>query len=187
MRLIFMGPPGAGKGTQAKVIADYFGIPQISTGDILRSAIQNGTSLGLEAKKFMDAGELVPDAVVIGIVRDRVVQPDTTTGYILDGFPRTTEQAEALKKILADLGKGLDAAINIDVAEAELVRRLLDRAQIEGRADDTEPVIKNRLMNYEKQTRPLIDYYRKEGLLRQIDGVGAMEEITGRIKAALRA
>jgi adenylate kinase len=186
MRLIFMGPPGAGKGTQAKVIANHFGIPQISTGDILRGAIQNGTSLGLEAKKFMDAGELVPDEVVIGIIRERLQEDDAQKGYILDGFPRTTEQAEALKGILSDLGSNLDAAINIDVNDDELVRRLLERAEIEGRADDTEPVIKNRLKNYQNQTKPLIDYYRNEGLLKEIEGVGAMEEITGRIQAALK-
>lgn len=182
-----MGPPGAGKGTQAKVIADHYGIPQISTGDIFRSAIQNGTAFGLEAKKYMDAGDLVPDEVVIGVVRERLSEDDTKNGYILDGFPRTTQQAEALKGILSDLGTSLDAAVNIDVAEDELVRRLLERAQIEGRADDTEPVIKTRLKNYEDQTRPLIDYYRKEGLLKEIDGVGAMEEITNRIQSALKS
>src|SRR5690606_14961015 len=132
-------------------------IPQVSTGDILRGAIQNGTTLGLEAKRFMDAGELVPDEVVIGIIRERLSMEDAGGGYILDGFPRTAQQAEALKQILAELGSSLDAALNIDVAQEELVRRLLERAQIEGRADDTEPVIKNRLKNYENQTRPLID------------------------------
>ena len=176
-----MGPPGAGKGTQAKQIADRFGIPQISTGDILRSAIKAGTEMGLKAKSFMDAGKLVPDEVVIGIVRDRLKEADVQKGYILDGFPRTIEQADALKTLLAALHQELDAALNIGVPAPELVQRLLKRAQAEGRADDTEPVIRQRLETYENQTRPLVDYYRNEGLLREIDGTGTMQEITSRI------
>ncbi len=185
MRLLFMGPPGAGKGTQAKVIADELRVPQISTGDILRNAIKNGTKMGLEAKSYMDQGKLVPDSVVIGIIRDRLQEPDAASGYILDGFPRTIEQANALKALLSGMGQKLDAALNLAVRSEELVARLLDRAKKEGRADDTEPVIKQRLKTYEDQTQPLIDYYRSEGLLREVDGLGSLEDITGRIRRAL--
>ena len=142
-----MGPPGAGKGTQAVIIAKEKNIPQISTGDMLRAAIQNGTEMGLKAKSFMDAGNLVPDEVVVGIVRDRIQEDDCKTGYILDGFPRTVGQAETLKSMLSGMGQKLDAALNITVQDDELVQRLLGRAQKEGRADDTEPVIKQRLEN----------------------------------------
>ncbi len=176
-----MGPPGAGKGTQAKVIAEKHGIPQISTGDILRGAIKNGTEMGIKAKSFMDAGKLVPDDVVIGIVRDRLKEADVKKGYILDGFPRTIEQANALKTLLAAVHQELDSALNISVPAPELIQRLLKRAQAEGRADDTEPVIRQRLETYEAQTKPLVDYYKKEGLLREIDGTGSMTDITDRI------
>lgn len=185
MRLLFMGPPGAGKGTQAKIICQDYGIPQISTGDILRAAIKNGTAMGLKAKAFMDAGQLVPNEVVIGIIKDRIVEDDAKKGYLLDGFPRTIEQADALKKIMGELGHKLDAALNLDVPDGELIQRLLERARIEGRPDDTEPVIKNRLKTYNEQTLPLIDYYKKEGLLKGINGLGTLEEITGRIRSAL--
>jgi len=180
-----MGPPGAGKGTQAVIIAKEKNIPQISTGDMLRAAIQNGTEMGLKAKSFMDAGNLVPDEVVVGIVRDRIQEDDCKTGYILDGFPRTVGQAETLKSMLSGMGQKLDAALNITVQDDELVQRLLGRAQKEGRADDTEPVIKQRLENYKAQTFPLIDYYKKDGILKDIDGIGSMDEITDRIRSAL--
>lgn len=133
----------------------------------------------------MNSGELVPDSVVIGIIEDRLKESDASGGYILDGFPRTIEQADALKQILKGMNQSLDAAVNIQVPEAELVSRLLDRARKEGRKDDTEPVIKNRLATYEDQTRPLIEYYENEGILKQVDGVGSPEEITGRIRQAL--
>lgn len=185
MNLLFMGPPGAGKGTQAKIIASEHKIPQISTGDILRSAIKNGTKMGLEAKSYMDGGKLVPDEVVIGIIQDRLQEDDAKGGYILDGFPRTLEQANALKRLLSGMGQKLDAAVNLAVPDEELVSRLLDRARKEGRADDTEPVIKQRLKTYNDQTKPLIDYYQAEGVLREVNGLGTMEEITSRIRAAL--
>ncbi|PKA21977.1 adenylate kinase, partial [Leptospira sp. mixed culture ATI2-C-A1] len=127
-RLIFMGPPGAGKGTQADIIKEKYNIPQISTGDILRAAVKNGTAMGIEAKKFMDAGDLVPDAVVIGIIRDRLVESDCANGFILDGFPRTVEQAKALSEILKELHMELDSVVNLDVPDEELVKRLLGRA-----------------------------------------------------------
>lgn len=185
MRIVFMGPPGAGKGTQAKIICDRYGIPQISTGEILRAAVKNGTEMGKKAREFMDAGKLVPDSVVIGIVRDRIREPDAKPGYILDGFPRTLEQADALKAMLAELGTPLQCALNLDVRDSVLIERLLDRARKEGRADDTEPVIKQRLETYHAQTRPLIDYYRKEGILSEVGGEGTLEEITNRITSVL--
>lgn len=184
-RLIFMGPPGAGKGTQADTIKDKFQIPQISTGDILRSAVKNSTPMGLEAKKFMDAGDLVPDVVVIGIIKDRLAEADCAKGFILDGFPRTVEQAEALGKILAEMKMDLDAVVNLAVPDEELVQRLLGRAEKEGRADDNEATIKNRLQNYHTKTFPLIDYYRKTGILKEINGVGTMDEITKEILRVL--
>lgn len=187
MRLLFMGPPGAGKGTQAKIIANSYNIPQISTGDILRQAIKNGTELGLKARKIMDEGGLVPDEIVIGIVKDRIKEPDALNGYILDGFPRTVQQADALKSMLAEMGQSLNAALNIDVPSEELVRRLLERAKIENRPDDTEEVIRNRLQTYQNQTLPLIEYYRKAGILKDIDGVGSLEAITGRIRNSLQS
>ncbi|MCC5814111.1 MAG: adenylate kinase [Leptospira sp.] len=184
-KLIFMGPPGAGKGTQAETIKEKFKIPQISTGEILREAVKNSTPMGLEAKKFMDAGDLVPDVVVIGIIKDRLAEPDCSKGFILDGFPRTVEQAEALGKILRETKMDLDAVVNLAVPDQELVNRLLSRAKIEGRADDNEETIKNRLKNYNDKTFPLIDYYRKEGILKEVNGVGSMEEITMEILSVL--
>lgn len=184
-RLIFMGPPGAGKGTQADIIREKFKIPQISTGEILRNAVKNSTPLGQEAKKYMDAGDLVPDVVVIGIIKERLAEKDCAKGFILDGFPRTVEQAEALNKILKELKMDLDAVINLHVPEEELVNRLLKRAEIEGRSDDNRETIQNRLKTYNEKTFPLIDYYKKAGLLKEINGVGSMEEITMEILSAL--
>ncbi len=185
MNLIFMGPPGAGKGTQAKILIEKFGIPQISTGDILRAAIKGGTSLGLEAKKFIDAGELVPDSVVIGIVEERIREADCEKGFLLDGFPRTTPQAEALDAMLQKMGRKIDHAVNLAVPDEEVIQRLLDRAVKEGRSDDTEPVIRNRIKNYNDQTRPLIDFYRNKGLLKEVNGLGELSAITERILGAL--
>lgn len=185
MRILFMGPPGAGKGTQAAVISKELGIPQVSTGDMLRAAMKNETELGKEAKSYIESGKLVPDEVVIGIVRERLKEADARSGYILDGFPRTSEQAKVLKEMLAEMNQKLDAAINLSVPDEEIIKRLLSRAEIEGRSDDTEPVIRQRLETYNESTRPLIDYYRNEGILKEIDGLGAPEEITGRIKQQL--
>ena len=186
MKLLFMGPPGAGKGTQAQIICKEHNIPQISTGEILRAAVKNGTEMGKKAQEFMNAGQLVPDEVVIGIVRDRIKEPDAANGYILDGFPRTIEQADALGSMLSEMGQKLDVALNLEVPDEELVRRLLDRARKDGRADDTEPVIKERLKTYNDQTAPLIDYYQKKGILASIDGLGSMDEITERIRQVLK-
>ena len=188
MRLLFMGPPGAGKGTQAVLICQKHGIPQISTGEILREAVKNATPLGLKAKELMDRGELVPDEVVIGIVQERLDSKDTQKGYILDGFPRTVEQADALKKMLSGMGEGgqkLDLALALDVPKEDLVQRILGRAQKEGRLDDTEEVIRARIETYVKKTQPLLDYYYKEGILKEIKGLGTVEEINQNIESVL--
>lgn len=184
-RLIFMGPPGAGKGTQAKIACDKYGIPQISTGDILRNAIKNGTGLGLKAKAFMDKGDLVPDEIVIGVIKDRIKESDCKNGFLLDGFPRTIEQAKALDTLLKDMGMKIDAVVNLAVPDSELVARLLDRAKKEGRADDNEETIKNRLVNYNNKTFPLLDYYKNQKILLEIDGVGKLEEITKKVLKGL--
>jgi adenylate kinase len=181
-----MGPPGAGKGTQAKIICTEQNIPQISTGDILRSAIQSGTEMGLKAKKFMDAGDLVPDEVVIGIIKDRLKEKDCKNGFLLDGFPRTIEQAKALDSLLLDMNISLQHVLNLAVPDSELLSRLLERAKIEGRADDNEETIKNRLLNYNKKTLPLLDYYKNSGLLREINGLGTVEQITNLIRETLK-
>ena len=163
-RLIFLGPPGAGKGTQAVLLADDFGVPQISTGDLLRGEVKAGTDLGLEAKAFMDRGDLVPDPVLVGMVRGQL--QIHSAGWILDGFPRTLPQAEALDQLLVDLGQPYDAVISLDVPDEVIVERLLSR----GRSDDTEETIRYRLEVYRKQTQPLIDYYSQRQVLRPVDG-----------------
>jgi adenylate kinase len=182
IRLVFLGPPGAGKGTQAVKIAQKYGIPHISTGDILRDAVKEGTELGKLAKSYMDKGELVPDDVIIGIIRERLSEKDVMErGFILDGFPRTIAQAKALDELLSELKMPLDAVIFLNVDDEEIVKRLLAR----GRADDTEEVIRNRLEVYRKQTAPLIDYYSEKGILAEIYGVGEIEEIMKKIEESL--
>jgi len=204
VNIIMLGPPGAGKGTQAKMLVERLGIPQISTGDMLREAVKEGTELGKKAKEFMDAGKLVPDEVVIGIVKERLAQPDCEKGFILDGFPRTIPQAEALDKVLEELGKKIDYVINVAVPNEELITRLTGRrtcrqcgamyhvvfnppkeegkcdkcgGELYQRDDDKEETIRQRLEVYEAQTAPLIDYYGKKGVLYNIDGTGSIEEI----------
>lgn len=212
MRIILLGPPGAGKGTQAKDLVNKYGIPQISTGDILRKNLAEKTPLGLEAKKYMDAGGLVPDSVVIGIVKERLKEADCKKGYILDGFPRTVPQAEELDKALAEMGTPLDKVLSIEVKDEELVKRLSGRrtcrscqegyhvmfkapkvadkcdkcgGELYQRDDDKEEAIKNRLVVYQSSTAPLIAYYTGKGLLRAVDGVGSMGDILKRMVAAL--
>jgi adenylate kinase len=214
MRIILLGPPGAGKGTQAKDLVNRYGIPQISTGDILRKNLADKTPLGIEAKKFMDKGELVPDSVVVGIVRDRLKEPDCKKGYILDGFPRTVAQAESLGTALEAMGQKIDAVLSIEVPASELVKRLGGRRTCKGcpagyhvdfkpskvagvcdacgselyqRDDDKEEAIMNRLKVYEASTAPLIGYYSAKGLLRPINGVGSMNAILDRMVKALEA
>lgn len=182
IRVVFLGPPGAGKGTQAQRIAEKYNVPHISTGDILRAAVKEETELGKLAKSYMDRGELVPDDVIIGIIRERLSQPDVKErGFILDGFPRTLAQAEALNKMLEELSMPLDRVIYLNVDDEEIVKRLLSR----GRADDTEEVIRNRLKVYREQTAPLIDYYSEKCLLAEVYGVGDIDEITRKIEDLL--
>ena len=187
MRLILMGPPGAGKGTQAKFVAAKFGIPAISTGDIFRANVTQGTELGVEAKKYMDAGEYVPDEVTNLMVRNRIEEPDAEPGFLLDGYPRTLAQVDELDGMIANTGHKLDAVVAITANEEELIARLLQRATIEGRADDTEDVIRRRLEVYGEQTEPLLEVYRGRGLLIEVDGLGEVEQVTERIFSALAA
>ncbi len=182
-----MGPPGAGKGTQAKVIADHFGIPAISTGDIFRANVTHGTPLGKKAQEYMDAGEYVPDEVTNLMVRARIDEPDAEPGFLLDGYPRTLSQVEELDGMIRFTGHRLDAVVVLTVDADEIVERLLQRARVEGRADDTEDVVRRRQEVYVEQTEPLIEVYRGRGLVYEIDGMGAVEEVTKRIFDALDA
>lgn len=184
-RLIFLGPPGAGKGTQAKILAEHLNIPHISTGEILRKAKQEGTPVGLQAKAYMDRGDLVPDSVLQALVRERLQQNDAQTqGWILDGFPRTLGQANFLETLLPEIKQTCDLAINITVADEILVGRLAKRAELEGRSDDTEEVIRNRLIVYSQETAPLIDFYQKSSNtpLVTVDGDRVLEVITAELK-----
>jgi len=210
MNIILLGGPGAGKGTQAKKLIEKYQIPQISTGDILRAAVKEGTEMGKKAKEYMDAGKLVPDEVVIGIIKDRLKEPDAQKGFILDGFPRTVPQAEALDKVLADMGKKIDHVVSIDVDEEELVTRLTGRrtcknaacgqmyhikftppkkegvcdkcgAELYQRDDDNEATVRSRLATYNQATKPLIDYYQAQGLIRPIPGKGGIDDIFTKI------
>jgi adenylate kinase len=214
MKLILLGPPGAGKGTQAKMLSDRFGIPQVSTGDILRAAVKEGTPMGVKAKAYMDAGGLVPDSVVVGIVRERVQRNDCEAGFILDGFPRTVAQADALKETLRELGKDLDAVISLEVDVEALVERLTGRrtcrkcgrgyhikfdpqklagscdvcgGELFQRDDDREETIRTRLVVYHQQTAPLVAYYRSGNLLTGVDGMREIETVQQQILAALPA
>lgn len=212
MNLILFGPPGAGKGTQAKFIVENFKIPQISTGDMLRAAVKAQTPLGLVARQIMDAGGLVPDDVVLGIVRERIAQTDCSNGFVLDGFPRTIPQADALDEILKGLGRRIDHVVSLDVDFAEIVQRLSGRrtcpacgkgyhvlydppavagtcdvcnAALTQRDDDREETVEKRLAVYDQQTSPLKAYYEKSGLLRHIDGSGPIQDIQLQIKKVL--
>jgi adenylate kinase len=187
VRLILMGPPGAGKGTQAKVVSDHFGIPAISTGDIFRANVSRGTPLGKKAQEYMDSGEYVPDEVTNLMVRARIDEPDAEPGFLLDGYPRTLAQVEELDGMIRHTGHALDAAVVLTVDANEIVERLLQRAQVEGRADDTEDVIRRRQEVYGEQTEPLIGVYRGRGIVHEIDGMGAVEDVTKRIFDTLDA
>jgi adenylate kinase len=213
MKLVLLGAPGAGKGTQAKKLIEKYKIPQISTGDILRQSVADGTPLGKEAKSYMDKGELVPDKVVLGLVEERLKQPDCKAGYILDGFPRNTAQAETLDKMLSSLGMPLTAAISVDVPKGDLMKRLTGRRTCKGcgqmyniyfsppkkegicdkcggqlyqRDDDKEETIRRRLDVYEAQTAPLMNYYSKKKIMKSVNGVGSIEEIFGKVCATLK-
>lgn len=214
MRLVFLGAPGVGKGTQAELVASKFYQPRISTGDILREAVRNKTTLGLEAKACMDQGKLVPDAVVVGIVKEKLAEPVCAAGFLLDGFPRTVPQAEALSKMLDSKGQRLDRVINVLVSRENIVQRLSGRRSCEKcqavfhvdfarpqrdgvcdrcggeliqRSDDRRETVEARLAVYENQTAPLIDYYRRKGLLSELDGSGSVEEVHKRMVELLAA
>lgn len=187
MRLILLGPPGAGKGTQAAFLCAHYGIPQISTGDMLRAAVAAGTELGRKAKEIMDRGELVPDGIILGLVRERLQQPDARKGLVLDGFPRTVAQAEALDRLLAEMGRRIDAVIALDVPDEVLISRIENRIRETGgaRSDDNVETLKRRLEVYHAQTRPLLDYYRGRGLLYVVDGTRSIDEVSRAIEEIL--
>jgi adenylate kinase len=182
---VLLGPPGAGKGTQAKELAARLSIPAISTGDIFRANVAGGTPLGVEAQAYMDRGDYVPDAVTSAMVRDRLGEPDAMKGFLLDGYPRTTAQVADLDAMLAELSETLERVLEITAPVDEVVRRLLLRAADQGRADDTEEVIRRRLEVYAEQTAPLSAAYRDRGILAEVDGIGSVDEVTARLLAAL--
>ena len=185
-RLLLIGMPGAGKGTQAERLSQSYGIPAISTGDIFRHNVKNETELGKQAKAFMDRGEYVPDSLTNALVRDRLSHEDAKHGFLLDGYPRTADQVAELDDILSSMGEKLDAVVNITANTDEVVKRLLNRAKEQGRADDTEDVIRRRLEVYEEQTAPLIAIYESRGLVRTVDGLGEVNEVTARIIDTLK-
>lgn len=185
MLLVFIGPPGAGKGTQSKRLLDYLGIPHISTGELLRNAYEEESPLGIMADGYMKEGKLVPDPLVMSIVGERLDQPDCRNGCLFDGFPRTIGQAESLDIFLRDRGTPLDLVLELKVDDQVLVERMIERAKIEHRPDDTPETIANRMQVYRSQTMPLLAYYSQRGLLRSIDGLGTPNEVFARIKAAV--
>ncbi len=214
MRVAFLGPPGAGKGTQARELAREWGVPHMATGDMLREAVAARTPVGLEAKRYMDAGALVPDDVIIGLMRERLAQPDAAGGFLLDGFPRTIAQAESLERLLKDLSRSLDALIYFDVSTPELMRRLTGRrvcracghsfhvvsnpskragvcdvcgGELYQRADDSDATVRNRLEVYERQTAPLLEHYKNRGFLVHVAGEGPIEAIRAKVRAAAEA
>jgi adenylate kinase len=185
MRLLIMGPPGAGKGTQARRVSEHYGIPAISTGDMFRAMKTSVTPLARELRAIMESGGLVSDEITNAIVAERLTQPDCAAGFLLDGYPRTLQQVEALEDFLATTGQSLDAVISLQADVDEVVDRLLKRAEIEGREDDTADTIRRRQLIFAQETEPLLDVYRSRGLLVEVDGLGAIEEVSARLFAAL--
>jgi adenylate kinase len=185
MRIVLLGAPGSGKGTQASLLKEHFQVPHISTGVLLREAVRNDTPLGREAKAIMDRGELVPDDVMLGLIEERLGMDDAGSGFILDGYPRNLAQAQALEELLDRLEQPVDEAVLIEVAEDEVVGRIARRAAEEGRSDDTEEVVRNRMRVYEEQTAPVAGFFAERGLLTRVLGEGSIEEVLERIKGAL--
>jgi adenylate kinase len=186
LNIVLFGPPGAGKGTQSNFLIERYGLVHLSTGDLLRAEIKAGSELGMQAKELMDAGQLVPDEVVIGMIRNKMEAHHDARGFIFDGFPRTKAQAEALDTMLADKSEPITVMLALQVPEEELIKRLLGRGATSGRSDDQdEAVIRNRIREYEQKTAPLKDYYTAQGKFKAIDGVGSLEEITGRLVQAI--
>jgi adenylate kinase len=186
LNLVLFGPPGAGKGTQSAFLVDHYKLIHLSTGDLLRAEISEGTPLGLEAKSLMDKGELVPDSVVIGMIRNKIAANKSANGFIFDGFPRTIPQAEALDALLVENETGITAMLSLSVPEEELVKRLLLRGKDSGRSDDKdESIIRNRINEYNKKTAPVADYYNNQGKLRHIHGVGTISDITESLMKAI--
>lgn len=185
-RIVMLGAPGAGKGTQAACLVEPLGVPHISTGDMLRAAVAAGTELGLQAKAVMESGELVSDEIVTGIAKDRLGEPDASKGFILDGFPRTLAQAWALDGIVRGMGEKLDCCLALTVDVDALVERLSKRAKIEGRADDSEDAIRQRMRVYDDQTSPVLGHYREQGILLEIPGTGGIDEVTAEIEKGLQ-
>ena len=185
--LIFMGAPGAGKGTQAEILCNDFDMVQISTGEILRDALDKKTKLGLEARGYMNKGNLVPDTLVIGIIKDRLVKEDCLNGFILDGYPRTKEQAQALDEISDEINKSIDHVLFFDVPKVELIKRLLKRAKQQGRTDDNLKSIHNRLRIFEEKTRPVLDYYRSRSLLKKIEAVGDIPKVSQKVRRVIQS
>jgi adenylate kinase len=193
MRIVFLGPPGSGKGTQAKVVSQRLSVPAVSTGDMLRIAVRTATPLGMKARAVMAKGELVPDDLMIGLIRERITASDAGAGagarkgFVLDGYPRTIPQAESFEKLLAEDGATLDAVVNFDVPDPVLVERLSGRADVERRADDRPETVRERLRVYHEKTEPLVNFYRAKGLLVPVDGVGGIDEVAQRIERGLLA
>ena len=187
MRIVLLGAPGSGKGTQAARLKAELGVAHISTGDLLRAAVKAGTPLGLRAKAVMDGGHLVSDEIVLGMLEERLALPDTKGGFILDGYPRNLAQADALDRLLKRIGQPLDAVLKLNVPDADIVKRTEIRFRAEGRVDDDPDTVRRRLQVYAEQTAPVADYYAQRGLLAEVDGVGAIEEIFARLLAALNA
>ncbi|MCD5346263.1 adenylate kinase [Agromyces sp. H3Y2-19a] len=186
-RFLIVGPQGSGKGTQGVLVAAAFGVPQVATGDIFRANVAGGTELGKRVQAIIEAGDLVPDALTSELVRDRLQQPDASAGFLLDGYPRNRGQVDDLDEFLASRGESLDAVIELEVPRDESIKRIHQRAVEQGRTDDTEEVIANRLAIYERETAPILDVYRARGLVLRIDGVGALADVTARIFEALAA
>jgi adenylate kinase len=187
MYLMILGAPGSGKGTQGKLLAEFLKVPQVSTGELLRAAVKQGTVLGKEARKYMDRGDLVPDSVILGLIREILDAKEAAGGVMMDGFPRTVAQAQAVDKLLAEKKAKVDRVVLLDVAEEELIKRLLGRAAKEGRSDDNLESIKQRLKVYHDQTAPLISYYEQQGVVKRVPGMGSVDDIQQRAREAVKA